>query len=462
MRFDIISVFPDFFSVLDLSLVGKARERGLIAVQAHDLREWTTDAHRTVDDTPCGGGAGMVMKADVWAEAIDDILGAADGETPGTAVEPRRTVLAIPTPAGQQLTQDDCWDLADADHLIIACGRYEGIDARVGQYYRQVGIEVFEYSLGDYVLNGGEVAATALVEAVSRLVPGMVGNPDSLREESHGENGLLEYPIYTRPTEFRGLEVPQVLTSGDHGRVARWRRDRALELTATRRPDMIAALDPSQLNKKDRAKLAELGWIFGESGALAVVVDEAKPEEAAQVAELAARLFPDACPPGMKDEDIAEFVAGNVSERHFTDFIADPNCIVLVARIGEQIVGYSLSIIPRDGEVHEGAPVEAVLQKPRKGPLIYLSKMYIAPRWRGSGLFDVLMQNTLNAAARAVKGRVDAAERPYVWLGTNIGNKRAIRAYKRAGFSIVGEREFMVGEQANTDVTLAIAVDVPK
>ncbi|VEI12693.1 tRNA (guanosine(37)-N1)-methyltransferase TrmD [Trueperella bialowiezensis] len=457
MRFDIISVFPEFFSVLDLSLVGKARERGLIAVQAHDLRDWTSDVHRTVDDAPFGGGAGMVMKPDVWAKAIDDVARAADGETPGSDQQQSKVVLAIPTPAGEPLTQADCWQLADTDHLIIACGRYEGIDARVADYYRGQGVEVFEYSLGDFVLNGGEVAAIALVEAVARLVPGMVGNPDSLREESHGEQGLLEYPIYTRPTDFRGLQVPEVLTSGDHGKVARWRRDQALERTAQRRPDMIAALHAEQLDKKDRAKLAELGWLVQGDELVNVVVEEASPEEATAVAELAGRLFPHACPPEMKTEDIQAFIDQNLTEKHFAHYIADPNHIVLVARDGRDIGGYSLSIIPRPGEVEPDAPVDVVLDVPRNGPLAYLSKMYIEPAWRGTGLFDLLMGETIAAIRRASDG-----PEPYVWLGTNAGNKRAIRAYKRAGFAVVGEREFLVGDQINKDVTLAIRANMPK
>jgi len=224
VRFDIVSVFPEFFAVLDLSLIGKARERGILDIAVHDLRDWTDDPHRSVDDTPFGGGAGMVMRPDVWGAALDDTLGD-DG------------VLAVPTPSGTPLTQRMCEDLAAVGHIVLACGRYEGIDARVADHYEESGVRVVRYSLGDYVLNGGEVAAVALVEAVGRLVPGLVGNPESLVEESHGAAGLLEYPVYTRPARWRGLDVPAVLTSGDHGKVARWRRDRALEVTAGRRPD---------------------------------------------------------------------------------------------------------------------------------------------------------------------------------------------------------------------------------
>ena len=179
MRFDIVSVFPEFFAVLDLSLIGKARERGILDIAVHDLRDWTDDPHRSVDDTPFGGGAGMVMRPDVWGAALDDTLGD-DG------------VLAVPTPSGAPLTQRMCEDLAAVGHIVLACGRYEGIDARVADHYEESGVRVVRYSLGDYVLNGGEVAAVALVEAVGRLVPGLVGNPESLVEGSHRAARLLE------------------------------------------------------------------------------------------------------------------------------------------------------------------------------------------------------------------------------------------------------------------------------
>lgn len=450
MRFDIISVFPEFFSVLDLSLVGKARSRGLIDIAAHDLRTWTADVHRTVDDSPFGGGAGMVMKPDVWGKAIDDVVG------------PGRAVLAIPTPSGAMLTQQVCWELAEADQIVIACGRYEGIDARVAEHYRAAGMEVVEYSLGDYVLNGGEVAAIALVEAVSRLVPGMVGNPESLREESHGVAGLLEYPVYTRPTSFRGLDVPEVLTSGDHGKVARWRRDRALERTAARRPDMIAALDVAGLGKRDRATLTRLGWVVGE-GLQRVVVNEAGPAEAGEVAAFAGRLFPHACPPGMADADIAAFVAENLSPERFANYVADPRYLVLVARVGGKLAGYAMAFFPASAQdqaeaIEAGAPVDVVLEDtPREGELVYLSKLYVDTPWRGTGVFDILMREALAEVARRAEGGES-----YVWLGTNTANKRAIRAYKRAGFRVVGAREFVVGEQINKDVTLAIRARVPQ
>ncbi|ROS28087.1 tRNA (guanosine(37)-N1)-methyltransferase TrmD [Cellulomonas sp. PhB150] len=248
MRIDVVSIFPGYLAPLDLSLVGKARETGLLDLRVHDLRDWTTDRHRTVDDTPFGGGAGMVMRPDVWGTALDDVLD--DGAH-----------LLIPTPSGEPLTQRTAEALATEQHLVIACGRYEGIDARVAEHYRsRPGVRVTEFSIGDYVLNGGEVAALVVVEAVGRLLPGVVGNPHSLVEESHGAAGLLEYPVYTKPPAWSGLEIPEVLVSGHHARIERWRRDQALERTAARRPDMLRVLDPAVLDRADLATLADLGW----------------------------------------------------------------------------------------------------------------------------------------------------------------------------------------------------------
>ncbi|GIG25255.1 tRNA (guanosine(37)-N1)-methyltransferase TrmD [Cellulomonas denverensis] len=254
MRIDVVTIFPDYLAPLSLSLVGKARTSGILDLRVHDLRDWTADRHRTVDDTPFGGGAGMVMRPDIWGAALDDLLD-------------EGAHLLLPTPSGAPLTQRQAESLATADeHLVIACGRYEGIDARVAEHYAARGVRVSEYSLGDYVLNGGEVAALVLIEAVARLLPGVVGNPHSLVEESHGEAGLLEYPVYTKPPVWRDAEVPEVLLSGHHGKVERWRRDQALARTAARRPDLLRRLDPAVLDKKDRATLAELGWAIGADG----------------------------------------------------------------------------------------------------------------------------------------------------------------------------------------------------
>lgn len=226
MRVDIVTIFPTFFDVLDLSLIGKARGTGLLDIRAHDLRDWTHDRHRTVDDTPYGGGAGMVMKPEPWGEALDALL------TP-------EAVLIVPSPAGEVFTQQTARELATEPHLVFACGRYEGIDQRVVDHYARTH-RVRLVSLGDYVLNGGEVAAMAIVEAVSRLIPGVVGNPASLVEESH-ESGLLEYPSYTKPATWRGEEVPAVLLSGNHGAIAQWRHERSLERTRQVRPDLLPA-----------------------------------------------------------------------------------------------------------------------------------------------------------------------------------------------------------------------------
>lgn len=228
MRINIISIFPDYFLPLNLSLLGKAQEAGLLEIQVQDLREYTSDRRRTVDDTPYGGGAGMVMKPEPWALALEEVRGASPVEKP---------VLIVPTPSGEVFSQQAAYELAEVEHLIFACGRYEGIDERMFHWAAER-FEVRLLSLGDYVLNGGEVAALAMIEAIGRLVPGVVGNPDSLVEESHGEDGLLEYPVYTTPSSWRGYDVPEVLLSGDHAKIAAWRREQQEERTCRRRPDL--------------------------------------------------------------------------------------------------------------------------------------------------------------------------------------------------------------------------------
>ena len=243
MRVDVISIFPDYFAPLDLSLIGKARTSGLLDLAVHDLRTWTSDVHRTVDDTPYGGGPGMVMRPEPWAGALDAV-------GPGT--------LVVPSPVGAPFTQAAAHELAALDHLVFACGRYEGIDQRVIDD-AAARMPVREVSLGDYVLFGGEVAVIVILEAVVRLLPGVLGNAESLTEESHAA-GLLEAPVYTKPASWRGREVPEVLRSGDHGRIARWRRDQSLVRTAGRRPDMLAAYPPENLDKKDRVTLTEAGF----------------------------------------------------------------------------------------------------------------------------------------------------------------------------------------------------------
>ena len=224
MRIDAISIFPQFFDVLDISLLGKAKAQDLLEVKIHDLRDFTDDKHRTVDDTPFGGGAGMLMKAEPWGRALDSVVTA-------------ETIVIFPSPAGELFKQATAQELSKAKHLVFACGRYEGIDQRVVDYAASKA-KVRLVSLGDYVLNGGEVAAVALIEAIARLIPGVIGNADSLTEESHSD-GLLEYPSYTKPSTWRGLEVPEVLLGGNHAEIAKWRKAKALERTQQVRPELL-------------------------------------------------------------------------------------------------------------------------------------------------------------------------------------------------------------------------------
>jgi len=225
MKIDAISIFPEFFDVLEISLLGKAQEAGLISFEAHNLRDFTHDRHKTVDDTPYGGGAGMLMKPEPWGEAFDQIIGK------------NRPVVIFTSPAGRPFNQELARELSQREYLVFACGRYEGIDQRVVDYAGTIA-EVHEISIGDYVLNGGEVAAVAMIEAIARLIPGVIGNNESLAEESHND-GLLEAPSYTKPQNWRGLEVPEMLLSGHHAEIEKWRKAQALERTKQNRPDLL-------------------------------------------------------------------------------------------------------------------------------------------------------------------------------------------------------------------------------
>jgi tRNA (guanine37-N1)-methyltransferase len=239
MRVDIVTIFPEYLAPLDLSLIGRARASGQVQVEIHDLRRWTHDVHRTVDDSPYGGGPGMVMRPEPWGEALDALLD-----------EPAHVV--VPSPAGVPFSQAMAQDLAGRERLIFACGRYEGIDQRVLDHAASR-TTVSEVSIGDYVLFGGEVAVLVILEAVVRLIPGVLGNAESLVDESHAD-GLLESPVYTKPAQWRGLDVPEILRSGDHAKIARWRRDQALVRTAQRRPDLLERIRPS-LDPRDVAVL---------------------------------------------------------------------------------------------------------------------------------------------------------------------------------------------------------------
>ncbi|TYC11774.1 tRNA (guanine(37)-N(1))-methyltransferase [Actinomadura syzygii] len=326
MRLDIVTIFPEYFAALDISLIGKARRTGLLDVHVHDLRDWTHDRHRTVDDTPYGGGPGMVMKPDPWGEALDAIAPPAappaqdqppsgtepsgpsasddrpeppsepvppspDGPAPPTSGPPEMSTssdlqspglsarsvartpgasassaavprLVIPTPSGRPFTQALAAEYAAEPWLLFACGRYEGIDSRVAEEAR-TRMPVDEVSLGDFVLAGGEVAVLVMVEAVGRLLPGVLGNADSIADDSFAPGAmesLLEGPVYTKPPVWRERPVPDVLLSGHHGAIARWRRDEALRRTARHRPELLARLAPETLDERDRDVLRAAGF----------------------------------------------------------------------------------------------------------------------------------------------------------------------------------------------------------
>lgn len=523
-RYDVVTIFPDYFQALDLSLIGRARQDHLLELRVHDLRDWTHDRHRTVDDTPVGGGAGMVMRPDVWGRALDAVLDlpapgpdpltttAPGGAAPllaGGGIEPGpggagaapvgpsgrtelpapagphdtgtveaptqaagtgaptpqqgRTVLVIPTPAGDVLTQRVVEDLAGAEHLVLACGRYEGIDSRVAEHYRARGVEVRELSVGDYVLNGGEAAALVVIEAVARLLPGVLGNPDSVVEESHGTDGLLEHEVYTRPTTWRNLAVDPVLLSGDHGRIARARRDQALTRTARRRPDMVSALDAAALDAADRARLAALGWVVpvGCAHPVPVGLRAAGVEDAQCLAALAARTFPDACPPFLSEDRVAEHIATHLTAERFSSWAADPRVLLTLASLGcvvppgadvpapEEVVGYSALILERrdGGRLPEGLDARpSCVQAGDTDLVAELSKVYVDARLRGSGLAAALLERALHQARQAGA--------TLLWLGTHTGNRRAQKAYRRAGFTVVGTRSYDVGGRACRDVVM--------
>jgi len=262
LRIDIVTIFPEYFSSpLGVSLIGKAAARGDVEFRVHDLRRWAKDVHHTVDDLPFGGGPGMVMKPDVWGDALDEIIPVEGVEVPAR--------LVVPTPSGVPFTQDVAARYATEPRLVFACGRYEGIDGRVADAMR-ARMPVDEVSIGDYVLSGGEVAALVMLEAVGRLLPGVLGNASSAGDDSFGGDGdpagamrgLLEGPVYTRPRAWREREVPEVLLSGNHAAITRWRRDMALRRTAAHRPDLIGAL--RDLDRRDLEVLAEAGFASGE------------------------------------------------------------------------------------------------------------------------------------------------------------------------------------------------------
>lgn len=432
MRIDLISIFPQYFSALDLSLMGKARASGQLDIRVHDLRDWTHDHHRTVDDTPYGGGAGMVMKPDVWGEALDQII----GDSP-------HCVLAIPTPSGIPLTQKKAEELSSFERIVVACGRYEGIDQRVSEHYRSQGLVVEEFSIGDYVLNGGEVAALVLVEAVGRLVDGVIGNPDSLVEESHSGIGLLEYPVYTKPLDWRGHEVPPVLVSGDHAKIERWRSDRALEKTTRRRPDIISRIAPEQLSTRDREVVAANGILLCEQGTRSVEIRSAALDEAEAISELASRTFPLAVPDILPAEAAQDFVRTGLNPKVISGYLADPNARCYVAESQGQLVAYSLVFLNAPKDMPRGNG-----KYPLDEHAAYLSKCYVDLAFHGSGIAGAMLEYTVQHV------REEGATQ--IVLGTHIYNERAQRFYRKHGFKKGGRRRFRLNEQIDAEDVVMI------
>ncbi len=373
MRIDVLTIFPDYLAPLGLSLAGKARDKGLIDVRVHDLRDWTHDRHRTVDDTPYGGGAGMVMKPEPWGEALDAVLGD----------EPRdRVTVVVPTPSGQPFTQAVARELATRERLVFACGRYEGIDQRVLDEVADRA-ELREISLGDYVLNGGEVAALAVTEAVVRLVPGFMGNAESLVEESH-EDGLLEYPVYTKPPTWRGRDVPPVLLSGDHAAIAAWRREQAERRTAERRPDLLppsTLLEGVELRAAEPADAAELYVLQ-----LACWVQEMHANPGVRIPALHESL-----------DDLRSWLTRDT---------------VVVARSAGRLVGGVRASL--DGDAWE------------------VGRLMVAPDLAGRGLGRTLLTR--------IEELVPPEATTYA-LFTGAGSSRNQRMYKKAGYRLRGEVE---------------------
>jgi tRNA (guanine37-N1)-methyltransferase len=373
VKIDVVTIFPEWFGSLDVSLTGKARVSGLLEIEVHDLRDWTHDRHRTVDDTPYGGGAGMVMKPEPWGDALDAVRGDS------------RPVLVVPTPSGVPFTQAVARDLAGLDHLVFACGRYEGIDQRVIDE-AATAYDVREVSLGDFVLNGGEVATAAFIEAVVRLLPGFMGNPESLTEESH-EDGLLEYPVYTKPASWRGRDVPEVLLSGDHAAIAAWRHAESVRRTVARRPDLAHPSASVRLGGLDLdvrlATTADAGELFTLT-------------RACWLQELWAN--PGVVIPAL-EESFEDSVRGIAQ---WTTF---------VARAGGRIIGSTRGRLAGDGTVWD------------------VGRVMVAPDLQGRGLGRYLLE--------LIEGAAPAEATTYeLWTGAKSVDN--IRMYKKAGYRLQG------------------------
>ena len=386
MRIDAVTIFPDYLAALDLSLIGKARREGIIDLRVHDLRDFTHDRHRTVDDTPYGGGAGMVMKAQPWSEALTHVLDSADERTGDTPI------LVVPGPGGERFSQTMARELAEAPWLAFACGRYEGIDERVYDWAAER-MEVRVVSLGDYVLNGGEVAVLAMVEAVGRLLPGVVGNAESLVEESH-EGGLLEYPIYTKPAVWDGGDgveraVPDVLLGGNHAAIAQWRRDQRLARTAARRPDLLHAAATTGV-------LADLDHAV------------ATPADAPELAVLQKACWIEMVTP-------AENWWGAPAEGADT--------------VAEDLDHWSTHTFRSGGRLVGSVRVR---RDPSEPTTWQIGRLMIAPDLQHRGLGREL----LAFAESLAPSDVDT-----YWLNTGADQQRLLRIYRKAGYRIVGEGE---------------------
>jgi len=389
VRVDVVSIFPEYLAPLDLSLIGKARRDGILDVRVHDLRDFAHDRHRTVDDSPFGGGAGMVMKPEPWAEALEAVVATGPG---GEAAVPH---LVVPGPGGVPFSQALARSLADEPWLAFACGRYEGLDERVYEHAADR-MPVTVVSLGDYVLNGGEVAVLAMVEAVGRLLPGVVGNADSLVEESH-EDGLLEYPVYTRPASWddAGIvrDVPAVLLSGDHGAIAAWRHAQRLERTAARRPDLLPA--------------------SATAGALADLdVRVATPADAAELLVLQR-----ACWVREGLGSLGRWVVPPLVEE-----LPD-----VVAGLGEWTT-YAVRVRSSDGS--PGRLVASVRGRVRPVDATYweVGRLMVAPDLQGRGLGRELLALAESLAPSSATG---------FWLTTGVLEEGNQRFYKRSGYRLV-------------------------
>ena len=383
MRIDAVSIFPGYLDALDLSLIGRARRDGLIDLRVHDLRDFAHDRHRTVDDTPYGGGAGMVMKAQPWSEALTHVLATAD-ESSGPA-----PILVVPGPGGQPFSQAIARELAEAPWLAFACGRYEGIDERVYEWAGER-MPVRVLSLGDYVLNGGEVAVLAMVEAIGRLLPGVVGNAESLVEESH-EGGLLEYPIYTKPAVWDagdGVDraVPEVLLGGNHAAIAGWRHEQRLARTAARRPDLLHGASTT-------SDLADLDHSV------------ATPADAPELAVLQKACWLEMVTP----------------EEHWWGAPAED-----ATTVAEDLAQWSTHLFRSEGRLVGSVRVR---RDPHDPQTWQIGRLMVVPDLQGRGLGRALLTH----AEALAPGDVTA-----FWLNTGADQPRLLRIYKKAGYRVVG------------------------